>query len=174
MSGIFSFTPRFLTAPEYVFALHEPSDQVAVLVRNRTRHQTTQRILSAETIASAPFQSWLQRAERVWSRHFHRNESSKRRIAKPDQRTNPRSTPRLSRPRRGSRRLASGDPYFRRRAAAEFRSRHFARKTSGRLACRGPRHEPGGNAVACPGFAVRRRPGSHGYFPAPSFAWIHE
>jgi hypothetical protein len=59
MSGIFSFTPRFLTAPEYVFALHEPSDQVAVLVRNRTRHQTTQRILAAETIASAPFQSWL-------------------------------------------------------------------------------------------------------------------
>jgi hypothetical protein len=59
MSGISSFTPRFLTAPEYVFALHEPSDQVAVLVRNRTRHQTTQRILPAEAIASPPFQSWL-------------------------------------------------------------------------------------------------------------------
>src|SRR5882672_6769706 len=59
MNGSSSFTARFLTAPEYVFALHEPSDQVAVLVRNRTRHQTTQRILVAETIASAPFQSWL-------------------------------------------------------------------------------------------------------------------
>ena len=59
MSGISSFTPRFLTAPEYVFALHAPSDQVAVLVRNRTRHQTTQRILAAEAVASAPFQSWL-------------------------------------------------------------------------------------------------------------------
>jgi DNA primase RepB-like protein len=59
MSGVSSFTARFLTAPEYMFALHEPSDQVAVLVRNRTRHQTTQRILPAETIASAPFQSWL-------------------------------------------------------------------------------------------------------------------
>jgi hypothetical protein len=59
MSDIFSFTSRFLTAPEYVFALHEPSDQVAVLVRNRTRHQTTQRILPAEAIANAPFQSWL-------------------------------------------------------------------------------------------------------------------
>jgi len=59
MSGISSFTPRFLTAPEYVFALHEPNDQVAVLVRNRTRRQTTQRILPAEAIASAPFQSWL-------------------------------------------------------------------------------------------------------------------
>jgi hypothetical protein len=59
MSGISSFTPKFLTAPEYVFALHEPSDQVAGLVRNRTRHQTTQRILPAEAIASAPFQSWL-------------------------------------------------------------------------------------------------------------------
>ena len=59
MSGLSSFTPRFLTAPEYVFALHEPGDQVAVLVRNRTRQQTMQRILAAETIASAPFQAWL-------------------------------------------------------------------------------------------------------------------
>jgi hypothetical protein len=59
MSAISSFTPGFLTAPEYVFALHKPSDQVAVLVRNRTRHQTTQRILPAEAIASAPLQSWL-------------------------------------------------------------------------------------------------------------------
>jgi hypothetical protein len=59
MSSSYSFTPKFLTAPEYVFALHEPSDQVAVLVRNRILQQTTQRILPAETIASAPFQSWL-------------------------------------------------------------------------------------------------------------------
>jgi RepB DNA-primase from phage plasmid len=59
MNGSSSFTPRFLSAPEYVFALHEPTDQVAVLVRNRTRQQTTQRILPAEVIANAPFQSWL-------------------------------------------------------------------------------------------------------------------
>jgi hypothetical protein len=59
MSGISSFTPRFLTASEYVFALHEPSDHVAVLVRNRTQQHTMQRILAAETIASAPFQFWL-------------------------------------------------------------------------------------------------------------------
>jgi hypothetical protein len=59
MNGSSSFAPRFLTAPEYVFALHEPSDHAAVLVRNRMRQQTTQRILPAETIASAPFQSWL-------------------------------------------------------------------------------------------------------------------
>ena len=64
MSGISSFTPRFLTAPEYVFALHAPSDQIAVLVRNRTRHQTTQRILPAEAIASPPFHSWLQEENR--------------------------------------------------------------------------------------------------------------
>lgn len=64
MSGPSSFTPRFLTAPEYVFALHGPSDQVAVLVRNRTRQQTMQRILAAETIASTPFQAWLQEQNR--------------------------------------------------------------------------------------------------------------
>ena len=64
MSDRSSFTPRFLTAPEYAFALHEPGDQVAVLVRNRTRQQTMQRILAAETIASAPFQAWLEEQNR--------------------------------------------------------------------------------------------------------------
>ena len=60
MTNSSSFTPRFLSASEYVYALHEPSDHAAVLVRNRIRQQTTQRILPAETIASVPFQSWLQ------------------------------------------------------------------------------------------------------------------
>lgn len=60
MSGAFAFTPGFLSAPEYVFALHKPCDEVAVLVRNRSQQQTTQRILAAEVIASAPFQCWLQ------------------------------------------------------------------------------------------------------------------
>jgi hypothetical protein len=59
MTRATSFTPKFLTASEYVFALHEPRDQVAVLVRNRIQQQTMQRILPAKTIASAPFQSWL-------------------------------------------------------------------------------------------------------------------
>jgi hypothetical protein len=59
MNSVSSFTPRFLSAPEYVFAIHEPSDHAAVLVRNRIRQQTLQRILPAETIASAGFQSWL-------------------------------------------------------------------------------------------------------------------
>jgi RepB DNA-primase from phage plasmid len=59
-----TFTPRFLSASEYVYALHQPSDHAAVLVRNRIRQQTTQRILPAETIASASFQSWLQQQNR--------------------------------------------------------------------------------------------------------------
>jgi RepB DNA-primase from phage plasmid len=59
MNGVPRLTPRFLTAAEYVFALHDPSDHVPVLVRNRILQQTVQRILPAETIASAPFQSWL-------------------------------------------------------------------------------------------------------------------
>ena len=59
MSQLSTFAPRFLSATEYVLALHEPDDQVAVLVRNRGREQTTQRILPAEAIASAPFQAWL-------------------------------------------------------------------------------------------------------------------
>jgi hypothetical protein len=59
MSDVSTFTPRFLPAPEYVLALHEPNDHVAVLVRNRAREQTMQRILPAEAIASPPFQAWL-------------------------------------------------------------------------------------------------------------------
>jgi hypothetical protein len=59
MSDALSFTPRFLSAPEYVLALHEPQDHVAVLIRNRSREHTMQRILPAETIASPPFQAWL-------------------------------------------------------------------------------------------------------------------
>src|ERR1700676_573113 len=114
------------------------------------------------------------RAKPIWSRHFHRNESNKRRVAKRDQRTDWRDTAHLSRPRRGSRRFASSDPYLRRRSAAEFRSRYIPRKTSGRLARRRPRYEPGGNALACSGLAVRRRSGNPGYPPAPSFARIYE
>src|SRR5258708_34663845 len=59
MSDVSAFTPRFLSASEYVLALHEPNDRVAVLIRNRGREQTMQRILPAEAIASPPFQAWL-------------------------------------------------------------------------------------------------------------------
>lgn len=54
-----NFSPRFLSAPEYIRALHDPEHNVAVLVRNRIRQRTIQRIAPAETIASQPFQSWL-------------------------------------------------------------------------------------------------------------------
>jgi len=59
MTETLTFKPRQLSAPQYVLALHRPEDRVAVLVRNRERQQTTQRILLAEDIASAPFQDWL-------------------------------------------------------------------------------------------------------------------
>ena len=54
------FAQRYLSAPEYVFALHNPNDHAAMLVRNRIRKQTIQRILPVEAIASEPFQNWLQ------------------------------------------------------------------------------------------------------------------
>ena len=53
------FSPRTLCASEYVLALHSPKDRVAVLVRNRVRGHTMQRILAAEAIASSPFLYWL-------------------------------------------------------------------------------------------------------------------
>lgn len=54
-----AFTPRLLSASEYVLALHPPEDRVAMLLRNHARRQTMQRILAAEVVASPPFQDWL-------------------------------------------------------------------------------------------------------------------
>ena len=59
MTNSAPFFPRMLSASEYVLALHSPEDRVAVLVRNRTRKQTLQRILAAEAIASPVFLYWL-------------------------------------------------------------------------------------------------------------------
>lgn len=53
------FPRRMLSAAEYVLALHPPEDRIAVLLRNRERGQTMQRILAAEAIASPPFLHWL-------------------------------------------------------------------------------------------------------------------
>lgn len=60
MSETSSFVARYLSAREYVLALHEPDDHAAILVRNRLRKQTIQRILPVEAIANERFQHWLQ------------------------------------------------------------------------------------------------------------------
>jgi hypothetical protein len=54
-----AFTPRSLTASEYVRELFEPADNAAILVRNRSTGHTVQRIARAEAIASPDFQTWL-------------------------------------------------------------------------------------------------------------------
>jgi len=64
------FELREVSAAEYVLELHEPDDQIAVLLRNRSRSQTLQRITSAETVASPDFQRWLKRKNRSGSDVF--------------------------------------------------------------------------------------------------------
>lgn len=59
MSTDATFTPRSLTASEYVLKLFEPADNTAILVRNRSIGRTVQRIAKAQTIASPGFQTWL-------------------------------------------------------------------------------------------------------------------
>src|SRR6266576_2976927 len=59
MSTDTTFTPRSLTASEYVRELFGPTDNAAILVRNRSTGHTSQSIAKAETIASPDFQSWL-------------------------------------------------------------------------------------------------------------------
>jgi hypothetical protein len=53
------FAPKPLTAPQYVLALFPPTDNVAILVRNRRLGHTLQRITKAEVIARAEFQAAL-------------------------------------------------------------------------------------------------------------------
>jgi len=54
-----SFTPRSLTASEYVRELFQPADNAAILVRSRSTGHTVQTISKAETIADPGFQTWL-------------------------------------------------------------------------------------------------------------------
>lgn len=61
---------RALSAQEYVVALHAPEDQIPVLLRNRARGQTLQRITRAETAVSPDFQQWLKRENRSGSDVF--------------------------------------------------------------------------------------------------------
>jgi hypothetical protein len=59
MSTGTAFTPRSLTASEYVLELFGPADNAAILVRNRSTAHTVQTIAKAEVIASPGFQTWL-------------------------------------------------------------------------------------------------------------------
>jgi hypothetical protein len=48
-----------LSVPEYLRANFHPSDRIAVLVRQRLRGETVQRISTADRVAATPFQDWL-------------------------------------------------------------------------------------------------------------------
>ena len=59
MSTGSDFKPRFLTASDYVLDLFGPTENVAVVVRNRATGRTIQRIARADTVAGKEFQTWL-------------------------------------------------------------------------------------------------------------------
>jgi hypothetical protein len=59
MSADNEFKVRELTSSAYVRELFEPTDNAAILVRNRSTHRTVQRIARAEVIAGPEFQAWL-------------------------------------------------------------------------------------------------------------------
>jgi hypothetical protein len=52
-------SPYSISTTQYVRWLFEPSDRLAVLVRNRERGETIQRITSASKAADHSFQNWL-------------------------------------------------------------------------------------------------------------------
>jgi hypothetical protein len=48
-----------ISSAEYIRDNFQPSDRIAVLVRNAKRGETTQRISTAEKVAAAQFQDWM-------------------------------------------------------------------------------------------------------------------
>jgi len=59
MTGQSNPAPLRIAAAEYLRALFQPSDRLAVLVRNSSRRETLQRIAEATRIAEPSFQTWL-------------------------------------------------------------------------------------------------------------------
>ena len=59
-----------LSPSQYILELHSPEDHVAVLLVNRVRGQTLQRIASAETLVAPDFQRWLRDQNRSGSDIF--------------------------------------------------------------------------------------------------------
>jgi hypothetical protein len=52
-------TSKTITSADYIRANFQPSDRIAVLLRNAERRETVQRISTTEKIAANPFQDWL-------------------------------------------------------------------------------------------------------------------
>lgn len=59
MSEVKPGTPETITSADYIRANFQPSERIAVLLRNAERRETLQRISTAEKIAANPFQDWL-------------------------------------------------------------------------------------------------------------------
>ena len=52
-------TLKTITSADYIRANFQPSDRIAVLLRNAARQMSAQRISTAEKIAAQPFQEWM-------------------------------------------------------------------------------------------------------------------
>src|SRR6266436_4553346 len=60
MNSSLESKPDSLSASEYILQNFEPTDRIAVLVRDRRAGETIQRITTARNAASPDFQAWLQ------------------------------------------------------------------------------------------------------------------
>jgi hypothetical protein len=59
MNSFLESKPDSLSASEYILQNFEPTDRIAVLVRDRRAGETIQRITTAKNAASPDFQAWL-------------------------------------------------------------------------------------------------------------------
>ena len=128
-----AFRPRSLTASEYVRELFEPTDNAAILVRNRGTGKTVQRITKAETIASPEFQAWLAARSAAGSDvYVGMNPIKDGAYSRTKENIKNIRHVYLDLDKNGDE-VSRSDSKFNRSPAAKLRSRHVARQASGRL-----------------------------------------
>ena len=168
-----SFTPKSLTAPEYVLALFEPGDNAAILVRNRrpARRFSESRRPKQSQVLSFNHGSCTKRCGR---RYLCRNESNQGGRLQQDEGKHQRNSTRLSRPRQERRRSARSDSEFHRSSGAELRSRYFAGQTPSCMESEQDSTRRKRKPSAQLSQPIRRRPGSNRFDARPPLARIPE
>src|SRR5581483_8854358 len=154
-------TPKDVPAVEYIGANFHSSDRIALLVRSGNTGQTIQRIATAERIATAPAQDWLQYKNEKESCDIYRNEHPQAASPHTNQRGHPDHPASLSRHRsRWSNGPHEASP-IQSCADSQLHHQHFAGEVSGGLA--GRRNGTGTSRRAPQGHGAEIRRRSRGY-----------
>ncbi len=156
---------KSISAAEYIRTTFHSSDRLAVLVRNRSRGETIQRITTSARIVEPAFQEWM---------HFKNEKEScdiyvGMNTLKPEARTRTKEDIQTIRPG-----CPGKDSTIESRAVAELHRQHVARQVSGGLESRKYFARASRGSAAGNGAKVRRRSGSYRLDPRTSPTGLSE